>query len=971
MLMRRFSRSVFVSVGVLAVGCAPCFAIGTTESASQSYSEKHSLEQGADDDATPDLVEVFSCRFDAGNWDVNYDRWPDRWTRLRDEEHPGYVRMQIEESQDEVPENRLVIYPDGASASTLSPPIHVMPKFSYLLSLKLKIAGVRYGKVYVRMAFLDPEGRPHQVDTYGPVAVTGDWLDLHLPPHQPKDKEIDRLVVHIDFERGQRSDLEAAISVTDLSLARSPSIRIHTDSEYNVYTDAKDVKVTCTLSGILESNPEIRFQLLDASNKQIGAQGVLELDGEVISESTTHASDIVDGLNSEFDVYEGSIDWHPPITDYGFYRVRVQMISSETGRIMDDPAITLAVVRSDLERSDYGEFGWSLPHADKPLSFSVLQELLPLAGVNKVKTPVWFAPDDEKRGDAFVRFADQLAVRRIETIGVLEDPNVRIADPFSLEPSSPIEGLLSADSTHWLPLIDHVITKLSLRIHWWQLGRDGDTSFVGYGGLIDKIFAVRNEMFRFGQDVRIGLGWRWDHTRQWDKLLTWDFEQMSGRESTDASELDKRLREAPKTTADRWVLVEPPQFPSKEMEIGSEEDADRHRRRIRDFVEQIIVAKVRGVDGIFIANPFAGLADPKAEQYGVMNVDGTPGELLLPWRTCARLLGGAEFIGSVVLPKGSQNWIFRRTDGKIVMAIWNHSPTQETLYLGEEVHLIDIWGKTRRAKTSDGRQSIAVDRMPQFVIGLNESVARWRMATRFKMEKIPSIFAVAHPNALIVLNEFPQGVGGTVRLFVPSAGAEGDEVKGKDWQITPEKGRLSLAAGAQFQMPFETMLKEAGFGDQPIRIDFSLKADKDYQFSVWRKIHVGQGSLRLDITSEITPEGRLVILQEMSSSTGRPSDFKCSLYAPPARRKRAQIFQLGAEVDKKTYTYLDGRSMIGNEMKLRIEEVDGNRVLIRRFIVQPRERPEVLDGAVNLTLENQPEATSGKFSKKGKVVEGS
>ena len=39
-----------------------------------------------------------------------------------------------------------------------------------------------------------------------------------------------------------------------------------------------------------------------------------------------------------------------------FTRVRVQMISSETGRIMDDPAITLAVVRSDLERSDFGEF---------------------------------------------------------------------------------------------------------------------------------------------------------------------------------------------------------------------------------------------------------------------------------------------------------------------------------------------------------------------------------------------------------------------------------------------------------------------------------------------------------------------------------------------------------------------------------------------------------------------------------------
>ena len=70
----------------------------------------------------------------------------------------------------------------------------------------------------------------------------------------------------------------------------------------------------------------------------------------------------------------------------------------------------------------------------------------------------------------YVRFSDQLAVRGIETIGVLDDPSLRMADPYTATPPPPIEGLLSTDSTHWLPTIDHVITKLSLRIHWWQLG---------------------------------------------------------------------------------------------------------------------------------------------------------------------------------------------------------------------------------------------------------------------------------------------------------------------------------------------------------------------------------------------------------------------------------------------------------------------------------------------------------------------
>ena len=57
-------------------------------------------------------------------------------------------------------------------------------------------------------------------------------------------------------------------------------------------------------------------------------------------------------------------------------------------------------------------------------------------------------------------------------------------------------------------------------------------------------------------------------------------------------------------------------------------------------------------------------------------------------------------------------------------------------------------------------------------------------------------------------------------------------------------------------------------------------------------------------------------------------------------------------------------------MKLRVEEIDGNRVLIRRFIVQPREKSAEVDGAVNLILDDQQKDISGKFAKKGKVVEG-
>ena len=924
-----------------------------------SGSDALAFTTGASNDS--DLVEVWNCRFD-DEWDVNYDEWPDRWSRTHDSERPKYVRMGVEPISGGSAGRRLVIYPEGASARATSPKIYVMPKFSYKLRLRMKSEQAEHGKVVIRIEFLTAEGEVLQQRFAEPQLVEGVWREIELGDYQPRDRDVDHMLIHFDFERGARSDLNAAISIADLRLYRLPSIRIHTDSYYNVYTNPKDVKVTCTLSGILQQNPEIRFQLLDATNKSIGEGGVLMLDGKLIALSSTRASDIVDGFGSDKDSYEGTIDWHPPVEKYGFYRVRVGMFNPDTGQPVGDPrAITVTVVPENIENTEQteeGEFGWSLPKADDPLPFDMLLELLPLAGVNQVKTPVWYPVDKPERGEELVRFAEQLGARNIETIGVLEDPTLWIDDPLSEAEAPPIEGLFSTDSSYWLPRIDHVITKLSMRIHWWQLGNDRDTSFVGFNKLIEHLHQVSKKLFRFGQDVRLGIGWRWDHLEDWGKRLSWDFEQMSSVDAIDSAALDTYLSSAPTTTAKRWVLVEPL---DNENDPGNE--VERHQNRVRDFVEQIIVAKVHGVDGIFVANPFYGSLDPNSSRTGVMNVDGTPGELLLPWRTCARLLSGAEYLGSIHLPNESENWIFKRTDDRIVMVLWNldspaqrldEAPIEERLYLGDKVQLIDVWGKTSPPEEVDGKQVIHIGRMPRFVLGLNEWVARWRMGAKFESTNLPSIFGVTHEDAVLIRNEFPQGVGGKMRVFVPEKRQIGltDNPRSSDeWQLTPEEHRLSLSAGERFREPMNIVLRDADYGDQPIRLDFDLIADREYKFSVWRDMHVGLGELTLNVQTHLGEDGRLVVEQRMTDSTNSSSDFKCILYAPGRRRKRSLVFHLGSDVDKKRYYYVDGEELIGRELKLRLEQVNGSRVLIHRFVAEDSPLLED-DDADSLSNEN-------------------
>ncbi|QDT67171.1 hypothetical protein MalM25_00680 [Planctomycetes bacterium MalM25] len=913
------------------------------------------------EDALADLVKVWECRFLDDRFDINYDRWPDRWQRTYDDEHPQYVRMEIREVDDpSVPGRCLTIEPDGASARATSPPIFVKPKFSYKLRMRVRVKGAVHGEARVRVAF-HAHDKIRQLQHSPPLPTDGEWREIEIGDYQPRDPDVERMYVHLDYDAGEHGDLHAEVAIADMRLYRLPSIKIHTGSRYNVYTDPKDVKVTCSLSGILKQNPEIRFQLLDATNKSIGSGGQLELPGKIISESRTRASDIVDGFDTDKTSYEGEIDWLPPINEYGFYRVRVGMFNPETNQpIGDARSITIAVVRQDLEISEQGEFGWSLPHADRPLSFDVLQELLPRVGVKRVKLPVWFQPGDERRSERIVQFAEQLAARGIETVGVLEDPALWINSPLATGTPPPIEGLLSADPSYWTPLIDHVITRLSLRIRWWQLGRDGDTSFVGYDRLIPRLTAIRNQMFRFGQDIRMGIGWRWDHAQAWDEPLGWDFEQMAGREHLDATGLNQALTTVPPSPVQRWVLVAPPEVPL-ELPTGinpndtgnplvREAFVVRHQRRVRDFVKQILVAKMHGTDGIFIADPFSGSADAHSGQTGVMNQDGTPGELLLPWRTCARLLGGADYIGTIQLPNKSQNWLFRRPDGKVVMVLWNLSapvedanaaPIEEVLYLGENVHTIDVWGSTEEPEMRGERQVIKVGRMPRFVFGLNESIARWRMATRFESGSVPSVFGVEHQNAALLTNTFRQGIGGRVKVFVPARGEADEalsEVQSAEWEIGLNNEQLTLKAGEEIRAPVSIRLQDAQYGDQLVRLDFSLLADREYRFSVWRQVHVGLEAVKLEVQTRLGHDGRLIVEQQMSQESGQPSDFTCYLYVPGTdkRRKRAQVFRLGPDVDKKHYTYLNPKGLIGLEMRLKIEEVDGRRELIHRFKVDPK-----------------------------------
>ncbi|MEM9351451.1 MAG: NEW3 domain-containing protein [Planctomycetota bacterium] len=851
-------------------------------------------------DRHPDAVVVYECNFTR---DVNYDNWPDKWRRHYSTDHPRYVDVLLEDDETAQAGRCLTVHMNGGSALVSGPLASMSRKFSYAMEARIRASGIQYARSRVRLDFCNDK---HEVLSSFPsewVQNTNGWVNLHIGPVKDANPDATLARFTLEVERGQHADLEGEVAIDDIWIARLPKMSVVTGSPFNVYDDPSKVMVTCSLSGIREQDPDILFELLDASS-HIKSKSSLQIQGKLITEKRSKASEIVDP-DSQRKSYEGSTSWHPPIKTHGFYRVRVTM-QTDRGR-MDQRIKSIAVV-PPLTKPDRGEFGWSLAGQDIPLSFEHLRLLLPRAAVSWVKLPVWYGQSEPERGDELVVFTELLGADEIEVVGVVDRPPSDLELGQKVDRSITIADLLSVEPSSWLPSLDAVLTRLSLRVRWWQFGLDDDTSFADFNDLETEIRKLRSQLFRFGQDVNIGFGWPWNESTESERTATWEFQQFSASPALTGQELGTYLQLPKREQTLRWVLVEP-----LSRQHYSLED------RSRDLVDQMLAAKIHGAEGIFISRPFDS-------DKGIMETEGTPGELFLPWRTTAFLLSGAEYLGQIRLKGDSENRLFQTTDGRVLMVVWNRNPTTEEIFLGDDrsVQQLDIWGRVKPHKTRGARQLIEVSPQPTFVVGVNPHVAKMRLSVGFESPRIPSVFGIAHRNQIVITNNFKQGAGGTVELQGPDG-----------WQIVPQKIEFKLAAGETTRRPFEVVLPfNADSGDAPITATLRFVADTDYEFSVFRNLEVGDAEIELDVHTRLTDDGNLIIEQRMINHSGEFLDFKCSLYAESRRRQQMRVFKLGPEYDLKTYRYANGKELLGKELWLRIEEVDGPRVFNHRIIAE-------------------------------------
>ena len=294
--------------------------------------------------------------------------------------------------------------------------------------------------------------------------------------------------------------------------------------------------------------------------------------------------------------------------------------------------------------------------------------------------------------------------------------------------------------------------------------------------------------------------------------------------------------------------------------------------------------------------------------------------MLLPWCITAGMIGGAEYLGSIRLVEGSQNYVFRR-DGEAVMVVWNPTPVVETVYLGENVQQLDLWGRVQQKldpqQKPGQKQQIAVGAMPTFITGVNLPLAQWRMACAFEPSELDSVFGEHQPTKLRFRNTFPEGISGNLQIRTPDV-----------WDVQNYDSYFSLAGDEEAEQKFYVLFHtDANSGLQTVRVDFDVTFDRRYQFSIYRELRVGSSDVSIELNSWIDANGHLIVEQHLVNNSEQSLNFNCLLFAPGRRRARQQLLGVGPGHHTHTFALPNGKELVGKTLWLRAEELGGRRLL--------------------------------------------
>ncbi|MDA7979335.1 MAG: hypothetical protein MPJ50_11280 [Pirellulales bacterium] len=881
-------------------------ASGTTDSAPQGTTAT-GLTAAADATTAGSSSLLFFADF-GQDADVNYDRWPDNWSRRKGSGYPHFVDAELTPN----PEGdvALCVSLDGGRFAAIGPEIAINPRFSYHFSTRV-LNQAHADAAFLAVTWLDAQHQPlGEVRSESALPGNSEQLLTVSPEVIPMETRYAQPV--LETVPGRLPDLDGKIWFDDVQVSSAPRITLslsnignrahffHANEAARVqivvngrFAEADDVTVQVTLTDEVGDLviPLKTFPV--APNQSAGAQ------------PSNRANTSAGGQ----DEFETEVDL-PPL-GVGYYRLTASLL--ERGTKITSRRVAWVVVSDEDHRMKL-DFAWSAENGAAPLTESQLVETATASGIGWLKYPVWMDPQDESGIARMAHFADELWSHDIRLVGLLNHPPNVVLEQMPEDAPRNAAGIFSLPVDVWYPHFLPTQRRIAMSVRRWQLSTDDDMSFVGYRNLPQRMTEVKAALDRLGHDVEMGIAWNWlypfpktEDTAPYPTEPPWSELSLSTSPPLSPAELSRYLAagsssEPRKNQIKRWVNVLA--LPPKAAEVDV---------RATHLAKQIVAAKAFGASGVNLPRALS----PKQ---GMIHEDGSPAELFLVWRTLASQLSGAEFLGSLRLPGGSQNLVFTRA-GQALMVVWNDRSTSETIYLGSSPRQIDLWGRENAIDTVGDQQSFQVGQTPTIITDLSELIARFRIEVKLEREIVPAVFGRTFSNSIAWSNPFPYPIGGRVTFPTPPG-----------WEVSSGTGEFHLPEGQSTSEAFYASFPHtAETGKQLLKLDFRVVADRDYRFSVYRDIEVGMAEIEWDVTTRIDPGGVLHIEHRLRNLSDRPYRVRAVLHSPNRQRRATPLLTVEPGINYHEVRIFDAHDLRGQTVRILLEEPGTNRFLNKRI----------------------------------------
>ncbi|MCA9131978.1 MAG: hypothetical protein KDA45_02440 [Planctomycetales bacterium] len=869
--------------------------------------------------------------------DSNFDSIPDGWKRRQDRLHPAYIDMRIEPRDAEQAQGALAaqatlarllhawdrgswdphyiaeapppllaefmdrhilnncfqITMDGGAAEMVGPRFPMDCRFSYSLRAEASCQGLNGHSAWAELHLLDEAGQTLDVLQTEALQGTQAWQPIATDPAVTPGKRLKWGQVHLKVEPRDAMLLAGIARFDAISIYRMPRLSLSTPLPYHVVQPSQPFEVNCMALGISQAGASVRFELRDFRGHMLQQASVplrTRLDsstpaGEPTPEQKSAAAPphyVTTRATKQ--VFDGQAVWPLQLEDPGLYRVKVNL-----GRALSDSQqreMLLAVMPAgDVEHG--GPFGWSLPEFGPNLQPEEVPDLVRTFGAGWVKLPVWFDPQDTQAADRLVTLTERLQALGTECVGRLDQPPAAHRDVFGAANERLYASNVFHDPSEWEPLLEPVLTRMGMKLTWFQLGADDDSSFMGDANLAELLSTLRARMQTYSQELRLAFVWTWLDTPPTAVTKSWNAVHYTAAPQLTAQELPLYARDRLRKSA-TWVSLDP-----------LDNTQYRLLDRVRDLTERMIAIKNSPVTAAFVSNPFR-------PELGLFTAQKSAGDLLIPWHNLVSSIGAAHYIGSIELPGGSVNHTFQ-SNRQGIMLLWNDNPQKEQIFLGDDLQVTDIWGKTipvERVLNPRGapEQVLPVDAWPLIVRGVDLEVHRFRQDFSLEIDHLASPTGAGQTIPLLIENTLPQNATGKLALESPTL------LKGQRAEMY-----VQLPTGSKHPRELPVLVRsDASAGSHQLRFDLDLAANKPYRFSIYRSLNLGLGDLEL-LWEPARRDAQMVDLRvELQNNTTETVGFDCKLFPPGQAYLRFQLLEIKP-----------GRTQ--RELPLRLPEFDGQR----------------------------------------------